>query len=153
MQLFKRCSNHFYFQLKREKGVKRENMSVTCKDLIEYVMEQQKVKQLWSISFLERDVTFLSTKHVCSLFISPQEDFLAGGAKDKENPFPLPHPCKIFWCDFSANFVVFKIFQLVGDISISYFTNRSGRLKELLAELKVLGICVWQNLKSGLNSI
>ena len=35
----------FYFQLKREKGVKRENMSVTCKDLIEYVMEQQKVKQ------------------------------------------------------------------------------------------------------------
>ena len=37
----------FYFQLKREKGVKRENMSVTCKDLIEYVMEQQKVKQTY----------------------------------------------------------------------------------------------------------
>ena len=86
----------FYFQLKREKGVKRENMSVTCKDLIEYVMEQQKVKQLRSISFLERDVTYHSTKHVCSLFISPQEDFLVGGAKDKENPFPSPHPCKIF---------------------------------------------------------
>ena len=46
IQMFKRCSNHFFFQLKREKGVKRENMSVTCKDLIEYVMEQQKVKQL-----------------------------------------------------------------------------------------------------------
>ena len=56
----------FYFQLKREKGVKRENMSVTCKDLIEYVMEQQKVKQLKSISFLERDVTYHSTKHMCS---------------------------------------------------------------------------------------
>ena len=46
--------------------MKRENMSVTCKDLIEYVMEQQKVKQLKSISFLERDVTYHSTKHVCS---------------------------------------------------------------------------------------
>ena len=44
--LFKICSNHFSLKLKREKGVKRENMSVTCKDLIEYVMEQQKVKQL-----------------------------------------------------------------------------------------------------------
>ena len=42
------CSNDvqviFYFQLEREKEVEREKMSVTCKDLIEYVMEQQKVK-------------------------------------------------------------------------------------------------------------
>ena len=74
--------------------MKRENMSVTCKDLIEYVMEQQKVKQLRSISFLERDVNYHST--ITLVFISPQEDFLAGGAKDKENPFPSPHPCKIF---------------------------------------------------------
>ena len=36
----------FSLKLKREKGVKRENMSVTCKDLIEYVLEQQKVEQL-----------------------------------------------------------------------------------------------------------
>ena len=50
----------FYFQLKREKGVKRENMSVTCKDLIEYVMEQQKVEQLRSISFFGKgyDLSF-----------------------------------------------------------------------------------------------
>merc|ERR1712037_239211 len=56
-------------QLKREKGVEREKMSVTCKELVEYIKEQM------------------------------LEDFLIGGAnvKDNENPWKgKDGPCGLF---------------------------------------------------------
>ena len=40
-------------QLKREKGVEREKMSVTCKELVEYIKEQMPVNTVIVIIIVE----------------------------------------------------------------------------------------------------
>ena len=37
------AEKYFWLQLKREKGVEREKMSVTCKDLVDFVKQQMAV--------------------------------------------------------------------------------------------------------------
>ena len=41
------------WQLKREKGVEREKMSVTCKELVEYIKEQMPVNTVIVIVIVE----------------------------------------------------------------------------------------------------
>ena len=119
----------FSLKLKREKGVKRENMSVTCKDLIEYVLEQQKVIPLRSISFLERDVTYHSTKHMCSYPL--RRTFWQVEQKIRKIRFLVLIHAKYFDVILAQNLLSLKYFNLLG-IFRSYFYRTRVRSLAML---------------------